>query len=111
MRIRVMVMSGPDDGREISLQVNQRFDGQLESPDGFSIGRRETCDICIPYDTSVSRLHAHLQLRDGELWLVDEDSRNGTFVGRTQVKEAMPLAVGELFRVGNTWLRVQTLQE
>ncbi len=101
MQIRIMVMSGFDDGREITL----------EGEGDFTIGRRETCDICIPFDTSVSRLHARLQYRMDEIWLVDEESRNGTFIGRRRVKEPEPLQTKELFRVGNTWLRIQEYKE
>lgn len=101
MQIRIMIMSGCDDGREIIL----------EGKGDFSIGRRETCDVCIPFDTSVSRLHAHLRHQVDGLWLVDEQSRNGTFIGRRRVKEPEPLQVGELFRIGNTWMRIQEYKE
>ncbi len=110
MLLRIMVMSGPDDGLEIEL----RADGGAQTeaaPGSFSIGRRETCDVSIPFDTSVSRMHARLELRENGLWLVDEDSRNGTYIGRHRIIDAETLPVGEMFRVGNTWLRVQAVQE
>lgn len=107
--LRIMMMSGPDDGQEINLQTDEKKSEDIYSQ--FSIGRRETCDLCIPFDTSVSRLHAWLQIRSDGLWLVDDDSRNGTYVNRRRIKEPSPLEVGELFRVGNTWLRVQAFRE
>lgn len=96
MIIKVMLMSGPDDGKELTLSGTE-----------FTIGRREKCDICIPYDTSVSRTHARLMVRGGVLLLTDEESRNGTYIGRRRLKDTEVLGVGELFRIGNTWVRVQ----
>ncbi len=98
--MRIMFMSGPDDGLELTL-INDN---------SFTIGRRESSHICIAFDTSVSRLHARLAVRDDGLWLVDEKSRNGTFISHHRVKEPELLRVGELFRVGNTWLRVQSVE-
>lgn len=109
MYMRVMVMSGPDDGLEIDLfGENNQSDGDVLCQ--FSIGRREGSDICVPFDTSVSRLHAWLQVRLDGIWLVDQESRNGTYIGRRRLKDPEPLAVGELFQVGHTWLRIQTLE-
>lgn len=109
--LRIMIMSGPDDGLEITLLSRSDTDSHHDTAHTYSIGRRETCDVCIPFDTSVSRLHAHLVIHpDQSLSLVDEKSRNGTFVGRQRVKDIMALSTGELFRIGNTWLRVQSIE-
>lgn len=100
MGIKVMLMSGPDDGKEVELEGTE-----------FTIGRRAQCDICIPFDTSVSRVHASLSVSGKALLLKDEDSRNGTFFGRVRVKEEeVVVSVGDMFRVGNTWLRVQEVR-
>lgn len=99
MGIKVMLMSGPDDGKEVELQGVE-----------FTIGRRERCDICIPFDTSVSRVHARLVVRGNVVLLTDEESRNGTYIGRRRIKEAEVISVGEMFRIGNTWLRVQEVR-
>lgn len=111
MMLKIMVMSGPDDGLELHLtpEVTMKT-AENQQLALFTIGRRETCDICIPFDTSVSRLHASLVVNNiYNLLLIDEDSRNGTFVGRQRVKEPVGLDEGTIFRVGNTWLRVQAL--
>lgn len=107
--MRVMIMSGPDDGLELDLQgIPTPSDESVLS--AFAIGRRETSDICIPFDISVSRLHAWLQVRRDGIWLIDQESRNGTFIGRRRIKEPESLKVGELFQVGHTWLRIQTIE-
>lgn len=106
-----MVMSGPDDGMELILNSNiSQIDIDADYIAFFTIGRRETCDICIPFDTSVSRLHANIAIdKSYNITLMDRDSRNGTFVGRQRVKDAITMDTGTLFRIGNTWLRVQSL--
>jgi len=105
-----MIMSGPDDGLELSLQPGDTSQASNTQSTVFTIGRRETCDICIPFDTSVSRLHATITIDSAErITLTDEDSRNGTFMGRQRVKDVTRLEANALFRVGNTWLRIQSI--
>jgi len=105
----IMVMSGPDDGRQIYLN-QQHGDGFLSTDGLWSvvIGRREECDVSIPFDTQVSRQHAILRMTpEGDLWLVDADSLNGTYVGKQRIEKMIEVEPGQLFRLGRTWLRVQ----
>jgi pSer/pThr/pTyr-binding forkhead associated (FHA) protein len=105
----IMIMSGPDDGQRIYL--SQHNGNGLVEVDGtwsLVLGRREECDVSIPFDTQVSRQHARLQMTPhGELWLTDTGSLNGTFVDKTRIEEPTLLERGQLFRLGRTWLRVQ----
>lgn len=49
---------------------------------GKIIGRAVSCDLILE-DATVSRWHAQLELaEDGYLWLCDNHSSNGTFLGR-----------------------------
>ena len=51
-----------------------------EGREDFLIGLDPSCDICLP-DMLVSRQHAAFKLRgDGECWIEDLGSRNGTYV-------------------------------
>ncbi len=115
--ISVTFMSGPLDGK------TQRF----EQPDigdelVLNIGRREGCDIHLPFDNQVSRLHARLGCVSNAVtasesvtepyilsfWLEDMRSRNGTFVEREKepLRGRTNLRPGTLFRIGRTWLRL-----
>ena len=65
------------------------------SPDskdgGFTIGLDPSCDICLT-DMLVSRRHAKLTVRqNGDCWITDEGSRNGTYVNgeKLGVKERL----------------------
>ena len=107
--LTIMIMSGPDDGRELHLSQH-RGDGFVSADGTWSLvfGRRDECDVYIPFDTQVSRQHAVLRVtQDGALWLTDAGSLNGTFVGDMQLEEPAHVRHGQLFRLGRTWMRVQ----
>lgn len=108
-KLVIMIMSGPDDGQEIHLS-QEHGDGYTSEDGAWSLmlGRREECDLTVPFDTQVSRQHALLQFAaDGTVWLIDKGSLNGTFVGQMRVEKPTVLERGQLFRVGRTWLRIQ----
>jgi pSer/pThr/pTyr-binding forkhead associated (FHA) protein len=69
----------------------------------LTIGRRQQCDIALPWDDRVSRLHGELLLVAGE-WLVTDDglSSNGTWVGDEKIQGRRRLRDGDLIRVGAT---------
>lgn len=105
----LMVMSGPDDGRTIRLSA-ERGDGFVSEDGEWSLvlGRREECDVSIPFDTQVSRQHALLRIQaDRRIWLADAGSRNGTYLGKARLDEPTLVEPGQLFRLGRTWLRIQ----
>jgi class 3 adenylate cyclase len=68
----------------------------------ITIGRRADNDIVLSWDSEVSRRHAHL-LHLGEGWaLVDDDSRNGSYLNGERVTRQRPLRDGDVFRFGDT---------
>ena len=53
-------------------------------------------------DDGLSRLHASIYREGDRVWVVDEDSTNGTFVNGEQVRGAgTPLKDGDIVRIGN----------
>jgi class 3 adenylate cyclase len=67
-----------------------------------AIGRRVENDIALAWDQEVSREHAQL-LRGAEGWtLVDEDSRNGSYLNGQRVSGRHPLRDGDVLRFGDT---------
>lgn len=107
--IHIMIMSGPHDGKELHLRRPIiQADGMLCQ---LVIGRLDTCDLVLPFDSSASREHAAIRIyQDGQCVLVDKESRNGTFIGRRRIQEPEPLKAGQLFRAGKTWLRIQSVE-
>ncbi len=106
--ISLTFMSGPHDGKTLNFEAPARDDELV-----LTIGRREGCDIMLSYDSQVSRLHARVvyDARDTEFFLEDAESRNGTFLGNAKVNGRVALQPGMLFRVGRTWMRLDTLPE
>lgn len=64
------------------------------------IGRMASCDIVVP-DQGVSRQHAEITKKDGEWWIQDLGSRNGTLVNGSLVKERR-LVIGDVISIGPT---------
>lgn len=64
------------------------------------IGRGLECDVVLS-DPLSSRVHATLVAEEGEWWVRDDGSRNGTFVNGQKVDEAR-LTEGDLLRVGSS---------
>jgi class 3 adenylate cyclase len=67
-----------------------------------AIGRRVENDIALAWDQEVSREHAQL-LRGPEGWtLVDDGSRNGSYLNGQRVSGRHPLRDGDVLRFGDT---------
>jgi hypothetical protein len=63
-----------------------------------SIGRSPDCDIFLD-DVTVSRRHAVLIQRDGEFFIEDQGSLNGTFLNRHRI-ESSRIADGDELQIG-----------
>ena len=66
-------LNGPLTGKSFALQSSQ------------VIGRDPQCDIVLP-DPGVSKRHAELRVENGELWLKDLGSSNGTYVNGVRIQ-------------------------
>jgi pSer/pThr/pTyr-binding forkhead associated (FHA) protein len=112
LQVDIMIMSGVDDGLLLTFSTANE-DGVLNENEWMlTLGRRDDNDVCLRNDTYTSRYHARLHLRDGHCWLEDCDSKNGTFIEEdaedARISGTIELHPGQLFRVGRTWMRVQT---
>ena len=110
MIVEIMIMSGVEDGRVLRLD-SEASDGRFQSDQWtLTIGRREDCDICLRNDSFISREHARLHLRNNRWWLEDGNSKNGTLIEQVdedvRVEGTTPVEIGQLFRIGRTWLRI-----
>ena len=112
LQVEIMVMSGVEDGLVMSYSTTNG-DGVLDDDEWvITLGRRDDNDMCLRNDTFASRYHSRLHLRGESWWLEDCNSKNGTFVEEddedARVSGTIELSTGQLFRVGRTWLRIQT---
>src|SRR5690349_3619187 len=93
-----LLFNDPDGGRRLLDLEAERI----------TIGRRASCDVALPWDSEVSRLHAEI-VRLGEDWVVCDDglSHNGTFVNGERLRGRRRLRVGDAITVGVTTLSLQ----
>jgi len=75
----------------------------------LSLGRAENNSLCLP-DASVSRRHAVLHRQpDGEFWLVDLGSVNGTYLNALRIFQPVKLHDGDLIALaGHAFVFRQT---
>jgi len=70
-----------------------------------TVGRDAACDVALPGDEEVSRLHAELERVGGHWVLADHGlSRNGTFLNGERLHGEKALHDGDTVRVGGTLL-------
>lgn len=77
-----------------------------EQGDGVVVGRTEECDITIVDDSGVSGRHCRLTLEDGQVFVEDLDSTNGTLIDGVRIDERRRLEEGSLILLARTELRL-----
>lgn len=106
-------------GREVTrptgrLVILQTADEALAPGTAFplqpvtSIGRSPTNTVSIP-DAYASAQHALLTWREGQWWLEDRDSRNGTLLNGTRISGPAIVSAGDVIGVGCTELKLENL--
>src|SRR5688572_7563321 len=82
------------------------LDGQpLELPEGeILLGRSRSCTVTLP-DPSISRQHAKLLLRQGQVRLRDLNSSNGTYLNDARVHAETDVVDGDRIVLGETEMR------
>jgi predicted component of type VI protein secretion system len=88
MQLKLRVIGGKNDGRELEIKVPE-----------FIIGRGEGVNLR-PKSDLISRHHCALLLEDGQAFIQDLESRNGTFLNGDKVSGKIKLQVGDRLRVG-----------
>jgi FHA domain len=81
--------------------------GSFSLADELTIGRAPGCAVPLPADNFVSTVHARVFRRDGDYWVEDLGSTNGTLVNGRKISAAAPLQRGDRLQVGRTVLELQ----
>ncbi len=66
---------------------------------GVSIGRGDSNDVVLK-DSFVSSKHAGIYLKDGQYWLEDFNSVNGTYLNQVRVAQPTVLSSGDKIGIG-----------
>ena len=74
--------------------------------DELTVGRASGCQVALPDDTYASQLHARIFRRDGDVFVEDLGSTNGTFLNRKKVSAPVSLRRGDRLQVGKTIFEV-----
>ncbi len=70
----------------------------------LTIGRAPGCGISIPDDTFVSNVHARVFERDGDVFVEDLGSTNGTLINGSALTATVKLRKGDRIQAGQTVL-------
>jgi hypothetical protein len=73
----------------------------------LTAGRGGQNDLALPQDEFTSARHARFEPRGDEVWVVDLESTNGTYVNGVRITRERRLAHGDVVRVGSTELRYE----
>ena len=73
-----------------------KYDGnEITLGEGVTtFGRTTDNTVAFPSDSNVSRYHAEIEFRDGDFWLIDLNSSNGTKLNGEAVKSDKKLGDG-----------------
>lgn len=93
---RLRVVNGPAAGRDHTLPPGR----------GIRVGRGVECEMVID-DARVSRVHARVIHRAGDVWIEDCGSSNGTRVDGNQIRGARKIAPGSRIRLGRVELSLE----
>ncbi|HEX5659165.1 MAG TPA: sigma 54-interacting transcriptional regulator [Polyangiales bacterium] len=93
---RLLVIDGPDRGKELSIERERA-----------TVGRSLICDLVLA-DKAVSGTHFEIQALENGFILRDLESTNGTWCGDVQVREVW-IKHGQTIRAGTTVLRFEPL--
>jgi pSer/pThr/pTyr-binding forkhead associated (FHA) protein len=95
MARQLVVVSGPDKGRTFPIT----------GADILLVGRSKATQTVLT-DPHVSRVHCQIEVEDGKVMLLDNESAAGTFVNGKRVTQHQ-LRSGDVIRIGETQLRYQ----
>jgi len=81
---------------------------RLTIVEATTVGRGPASALRLDDDDYVSSRHAQITPGDGGVWVEDLGSTNGTFVNGAPVTTARLAGAGDLIRIGETQLRVES---
>ncbi len=97
---------GKGSGRLRVIEPADRKGQTYELAEELTVGRAGGCQITLD-DTYVSQLHARVFRRDGQLYVEDLGSTNGTYLNRKKVTAPIAIRKGDRLQIGKTVMELQ----
>jgi pSer/pThr/pTyr-binding forkhead associated (FHA) protein len=105
-RERSVVRTGPPTKLTV-LEPKEQAGRVYPLGEELTVGRAAGCQVALGDDSYVSQLHARVFTRDGQLYVEDLGSTNGTYLNRKKVSGPMLVRRGDRLQVGKTVLEAQ----
>ncbi|NCD33106.1 MAG: FHA domain-containing protein [Spartobacteria bacterium] len=85
---------------------NNHIEVELQEQQSVNIGRSKDCDICVK-DEKSSRHHCGVGFQDGQYFLRDLKSKNGTYLNGKLINDTVTaLRPGDQIRIGSSIISV-----
>ncbi len=95
------ILNGKYKNRHINLKTGSNV-----------IGRSPESDIVVGGDGCISKTHIKLSYSaDGKISIEDLNSRNGTFLNNKPLLKSAEVKVGDVIRIGNTYIKISELAQ
>jgi hypothetical protein len=89
-------------GRLKVIEPAERRGHTYELGDELTVGRAGGCQVTLEGDNYVSQLHARVFRRDGQFYVEDLGSTNGTYLNRKKVTAPIAIRKGDRLQIGKT---------
>lgn len=96
---------GPE--RLVVVSPAERKGTEFPLRDEVTVGRAGGCGVLLAEDTFVSQLHARVFRRDGEMFVEDLGSTNGTYLNKKKVGAPVAIRKGDKIQFGRTTMEVR----
>jgi two-component system nitrogen regulation response regulator GlnG len=96
-KLRILVLSGPDSGKQLVLERGT-----------YLVGKAPGCDLVLS-DGAVSRQHLELQVTESGVLVKDLGSTNGSFFGGARFSQ-VTVGPGAVIVIGGTELKLATVE-
>lgn len=98
---------GPGTERLVVIAPEGQKGSEFALSDEVTVGRAGGCGILLADDTFVSQLHARVFRRDGDIFVEDLGSTNGTYLNKKKVTAPVAVRKGDKIQFGRTTVEVR----